>query len=271
MSEADYCDFLVEEFEQKILSLGPDNVAAFIAEPVMGAGGVLVAPDGYHGRIYEVCKKYDLLFISDEVVTAFGRLGEMIASEKVFGITPDIICVAKGVTSGYIPMGATLVSDEIYQAISSPTIEGSGLSMGYTYSGHPVAAAAALANIAIMENEKICEHVKDIGIYFQSELAKLSGLPMVGDVRGHHLMAAVEFVSDKQSRESFPPESKIADRVFQKAREKGVIIRPVGNAIIMSPPLIFSKQDCEEVTRVLSEVIPQVAEELCQDGYSISD
>lgn len=271
MSEMEYCDFLVDEFEQKILALGPDNVAAFIAEPVMGAGGVLVAPEGYHGRIYDICKKYDLLYISDEVVTAFGRLGEMMASEKVFGIKPDIICVAKGVTSGYIPMGATLVSDEIYHALSNPTIEGSGFSMGYTYSGHPVAAAAALANIEIMEKEKICDHVKDVGIYFQSELAKLSGLPMVGDVRGHHLMAAVEFVSDKQTGASLPPESKITDRVFHTAREKGVIVRPVGNTIIMSPPLIFSKQDCAQVCDVLSEVIPQVADELCKEGYSISN
>ncbi|MEM8660648.1 MAG: aminotransferase class III-fold pyridoxal phosphate-dependent enzyme, partial [Pseudomonadota bacterium] len=139
LSEDEYCDFLVNEFENRIIQLGEDSVAAFIAEPIMGAGGVLVAPHGYHKRMYAICKKYDMLYIADEVVTAFGRLGEWFASESVFGIQPDIICIAKGLTSGYIPLGATLISDRLYEVISQPQVPGGALSMGFTYSGHAVA------------------------------------------------------------------------------------------------------------------------------------
>ncbi|MGI9284050.1 MAG: aminotransferase class III-fold pyridoxal phosphate-dependent enzyme, partial [Pseudomonadales bacterium] len=163
LSEEGYCDFLVNEFENRILQLGADNVAAFIAEPIMGAGGVLVAPANYHKRMYAVCKKYDLLYIADEVVTAFGRLGEWFASEAIFDVVPDIICIAKGMSSGYIPLGATLISDSIYDVISEPQCEGGVLSMGYTYSGHPVACAAALKNIEIMEREDIPGHVRTLG------------------------------------------------------------------------------------------------------------
>lgn len=268
MSPQTYCDLLVAEFEERILALGPENVAAFIAEPIMGAGGVLIAPAGYHKRMYDVCKKYDMMYISDEVVTAFGRLGAMMASETIFGVTPDIICLAKGITSGYIPMGATLVADEIYEGISNPTLEGSGFTMGYTYSGHPVAATAALCNIGIIEKENICKHVAEMGDYLVDELTNLSDLPMVGDVRGHHFMAAIEFVRNKETKESFAPDYKIADRIFFKAREKGLIVRPVGNTIIISPPLTFTRQNYGTVRSVLSQAIPETFEELQKEGVT---
>ncbi|MEH6472493.1 MAG: aminotransferase [Halopseudomonas sp.] len=262
LSEAAYCDYLVDEFENRILQLGPGNVAAFIAEPIMGAGGVLVAPQGYHKRMHEVCKRYDMLYIADEVVTAFGRLGEMFASESIYGCTPDIICIAKGLTSGYIPLGATLISDDIYEVISKPQCDGGLLTHGFTYSGHPVACAAALKNIEILEQENICDHVKEVGPYFFSQAQKLAELPIVGDVRGSHFMIGVELVADKASKRSFDPSVGITDRVFKHCQDRGLIVRPVGNLIILSPPLVLSKEQCDTIIDVLAESLNAVIDDL---------
>src|SRR5262249_1855552 len=153
----EFCDHLVAELEAKILEIGPEKVACFFAEPVLGAGGVIVAPAGYHRRMLGVCRRHDVLYISDEVVTGFGRLGHFFASEAVCGIEPDMIIAAKGLTSGYQPLGVCIFSDAIQAAISAPDPDG-WFTNGYTYSGHPVACAAALANIALMEREDICGH-----------------------------------------------------------------------------------------------------------------
>lgn len=266
MSESEYCDFLVDEFENRILQLGPDNVAAFIAEPIMGAGGVLVAPARYHRRMYDVCKKYDMLYVADEVVTAFGRLGEMISSQSIFDVEPDMICLAKGITSGYIPLGATLFSDDIYDVISEPQCEGGALTMGFTYSGHAVACAAALQNIEILQRENICDHVKAVGPYFAEQMKTLESLPIVGDVRGSHLMMGIELVSDKMTKESFDVSHRVSDRVFDKCRDKGVIVRPVGSLIILSPPLILDKAHCDTIVSTLAESIDEVFLELKGTG-----
>jgi len=265
MSESAYCDFLVDEFENRILQLGPQNVAAFIAEPIMGAGGVLVAPKNYHPRMHAICKKYDMLYVSDEVVTAFGRLGEMMASKEVFDVEPDIICLAKGISSGYIPLGATMISDEIYDVISQPQSEGGALTMGFTYSGHAVACAAALKNIEIMETENLCEHVRKVGPYFMEKLGQLVDLPIVGDVRGSHLMAGIELVSNQRTKEAFDFRLNVSDRVFKYAREDGVIVRPVGNSIILSPPLILENTHCDKIADTLRSAISRVSEELQSD------
>ncbi|MEH6579638.1 MAG: aminotransferase [Amphritea sp.] len=261
MDEAQYCDFLVEEFENRILQLGADNVAAFIAEPIMGAGGVLVAPEGYHKRMYAVCKKYDMLYIADEVVTAFGRLGHMFASEAVFGVVPDIICIAKGLTSGYQPLGATLLSDKIYEVISEPQCEGGVLSLGYTYSGHPVACAAALKNLEIMEREGICEQIQELGPYFYEKAQSLMDLPIVGDVRGSHFMIGIELVANKDSKEGFTPDAGSAMRVFKRCMNRGVVVRPIGNLLVISPPLTLSKEQCDKIITALYESIEEVSAE----------
>ncbi|GGK56639.1 aminotransferase [Amphritea balenae] len=262
LTEAQYCDFLIDEFENHILQLGPDNVAAFIAEPIMGAGGVLVAPAGYHKRMYDTCKKYDMLFIADEVVTAFGRLGAMVASEELYGYTPDMLCMAKGLTSGYIPLGATMLSDEIYQVISKPQCEGGLLSHGFTYSGHPVACAAALKNIEIMEQEKLCEHVQEVGPYFFEQAQKLADLPIVGDVRGSHFMVGIELVSNKAEKSRFPVTAGIGQRVFKHCQERGVIVRPVGDVIVLSPPLVMTRDQTDILFNALYESIAAVTQEL---------
>jgi adenosylmethionine-8-amino-7-oxononanoate aminotransferase len=262
MSEADYCDHLVNEFEQRILQLNPDHVAAFIAEPIMGAGGVLVAPEGYHKRMYEVCKKYDMLYIADEVVTAFGRLGHMVASKDIFDVEPDILCIAKGLTSGYQPLGATLISDEIYNVIARPQVQGGLLSHGFTYSGHPVAAAVALKNIEILESENLCEHVRSIGPYFFEQAKKLLKHDIVGDVRGSHLMVGIELVKDKTTKENYDITLGLTHKVFEKARELGVIVRPVGHLIVLSPPLIIDEVITNQIFSALDSAIADVQSSL---------
>ena len=255
MSEDAYCDFLVKEFEDRIEQLGPDNVAAFIAEPVMGAGGVLVAPKGYHRRMWEVCKRHDMLYIADEVVTAFGRLGEWFASETLFDYQPDILVSAKGITSGYIPLGVTLISDGIYDVISRPQCEGGVFSMGLTYFGHPVACAAALKNIEIIERDNLLENARKAGGYLQQVAQRLSALAEVGDVRGYGLMLAVDLVADQQTKAAFPATARIGERVFRSCLEQGVIVRPVGDRIILSPPLIIDKGECDTIISTLEYAI----------------
>lgn len=259
MTEAVYCDFLVAEFENRIQQLGPDNCAAFIAEPVMGAGGVLVAPKGYHRRMWEVCKKHDMLYIADEVVTAFGRLGAWFASEEVFDYQPDILVSAKGITSGYIPLGVTLISDEIYEVISKPQSEGGVFSMGLTYFGHPVACRAALTSIGIMENEGLLANARTTGDQLQSSAKRLMDLPIVGDVRGHGLMMAVDLVGDKAAKSPVPMSAKAGETVFRKCAERGLIVRPVGDRIVLSPPLIINPTQVETIVSTLQDAISETA------------
>lgn len=267
LNETEYADFLVAELENRINQLGADSIAAFIAEPIMGAGGVLVAPSGYHKKIYKVCKEHDIVYIADEVVTAFGRLGHWFASEIVYDYIPDIMVTAKGISSGYVPLGAVIISEEIYAVISQPQCEGGVLSMGFTYSGHPVACAAALKNIEIIEREDICGHVRDVGPYFYNQAQSLSDLSIVGDVRGSHFMVGIELVSDKTLKRSFPVAVMVADRVFKHCRERGLIVRPVGQQVILSPPLIMSKSQVNQLFEILREGIEYTTEELKKDGY----
>ena len=266
LSETDFLDGLLHELERTILDIGPDKVAAFFAEPVMGAGGVIVPLPGYHRGTWEICQKYDVLYVSDEVVTAFGRLGHWFASEEVFGIRPDIITVAKGLTSGYLPLGATLYSDRIHQVISEPG-NGRCFAHGFTYSGHPVACAAALKNIEIMERELLLEHARDIAPYFQERLQTLGDLAIVGDVRGTGLMACVEFVRDKASKARFDEAIDIGNWVSKRADKRGLIVRPIVNLNVMSPPLIIDRQQVNFIVKTLRASILEATEALRAEGY----
>ena len=189
----------------------------------MGAGGVIVPPAGYHRRTREVCDKYEVLYISDEVVTGFGRLGHFFASEAVFDFVPDVITCAKGISSGYLPLSATILSDQIYDVISVPQSEGALFTHGFTYSGHPVVCAAGAKNIEIMEREDICGHVREVGPYFESQLQSLSEYPIVGDVRGSHFMMCIENVANKATKELFAPDVAIGDRIANHCQKKGLI------------------------------------------------
>lgn len=271
MDEQAYCDFLVTELENRIEQLGADNIAAFFAEPIMGAGGVLVAPEGYHRRVQEVCKANDILFIADEVVTAFCRLGEWFSSKTLFDCQPDMIVSAKGISSGYIPLGATIISDDIYTEISRPQAEGGALTMGFTYSGHAVACAAALKNIEIMERENLCQHVRDSGPSLLRELQILKELPIVGDVRGSHYMVGIELVANKEQKTPFDAVVGSSSRVFKRCLNRGVIVRPVGNVIVLSPPLIFQEEHCKQIATTLYDCINETAAELKVAGLVIGD
>ncbi|WP_308917976.1 aminotransferase [Jannaschia sp. LMIT008] len=254
-SDAQYCDHLVAEFEARIQQLGPDTVAAFIAEPIMGAGGVLVAPDGYHRRMWEVCQRYGMLYIADEVVTGFGRLGAWFASEDVFGMVPDIVVCAKGITSGYVPLGATIVSKAVHDVIARPQAEGAVFSMGLTYWGHPVSCAAALENIRIMEEEDLPGNARDVGPHLQEAGRSLLNLRSVGDVRGSHLMMGVDLVADKATK---APAMGMSKKVFDACLKRGVVVRPTGTRIILSPPLIITKDQADEIVDVLRDAIREV-------------
>jgi len=253
----DFTDTLLAEFEAKVSDIGADKVAAFIAEPIQGSGGVIVPPPGYLTRIRQRCRDLGILFIADEVVTAFGRVGHMFASQDEFGIQPDIITVAKGITSGYIPLGATLFSEEIFDVISA-TGEEACFEHGFTYSGHPVACAVALKNIEIIEREQLCARVMDTGEYFEQQLKTLMDLPHVGDVRGKRFMMCVEYVADKQTKELLPEEFNVSKRISDACEKRGVMVRPIGHLNILSPPLTLTHEEIDTLVAVLRESVLEI-------------
>ena len=266
MSIEEFCDEKVADLKNAIEKLGPENVACFIAEPIMGAGGVIVPPPGYHKKTQEVCNEYEVLYISDEVVTGFGRLGEFFASEAVFDLTPDIINCAKGVSSGYLPLSATILSDEIYEVISTPQSGGAVFTHGFTYSGHPVCCAAGLKNIEIMQRDNICGHVKEVGSYLESRMAELKRYPIVGDVRGKFFMMCVENVANKETKELLPDEADIGARIAAHCQSRGVIVRPIGHLNVMSPPLTMSKSEVDILVGTLGESIEATMEDLKKES-----
>ncbi len=254
MTEAEYAAHLVQEFRNKVDEIGPDKVGAFFAEPIMGSGGVLVPPKGYLSGIREICTEHDILFVADEVVTAWGRLGHWFASESVFGVVPDIITSAKGLTSGYLPLGAMIYSDRIHEVISTGSSEG-WYASGYTYAGHPVSCAAALKNIEIIEREDLLGNADTVGRYFEERLSTLGDLPHVGDVRGMRMMMCVESVADKRTRELFPDDLNIGKRIAIEAEKLGLIVRPIGHLNVMSPPLTITRDDVDFIVDRLRQAI----------------
>ena len=262
-SEEDFSKEKVREFEDKILEIGPDKVAAFIAEPVMASGGCIVTPENYLKDFWKICKKYDILFIADEVVTAFGRLGYFFSSEKVFGITPDIITTAKGITSGYMPLGALIISDRLLEEVRK---ESTLLFHGFTYSGHPACCAAALKNIEIIKRDKILEHVRSISPYFIEELKKLIKIPIVGDVRGKGLMAGIECVINKESKDPLILDKAIGARIDEESLKLGLIIRPIYHICVLSPALIIQKNQIDELIQKLKISITNAMNQVEAEG-----
>ena len=255
MTEAEFLEVLLADAKASIEELGTENIACFIAEPIQGAGGLIVPPEGYHSKMGALCRDYDIKYITDEVVTAFGRLGHYFASKDVFGVQPDIITTAKGLTSGYQPLSATIISDEIHEVISS---EGAMFLHGMTYSGHPVASAAALANIALMERDQIPQRVRLTGKRFENNLRGLKSLDLVGEVRGSHFMMGIEFVKDKEKKTPFEPEDQIGLKVSRSAQNRGLIARPLGNILILSPTLIMTEEQIDRTSDILRESIIEV-------------
>jgi len=261
-SEKEWCEAKVSELEKKILDVGPDKVAAFVAEPVLASGGVILPPEGYHLMTWEVCKKYNILYISDEVVTGFGRLGHWFSSEEIFDFVPDIITCAKGLTSGYIPMGATIISDSLMKDIKASKNNNELLfANGFTYSGHPVAAAAALKTIEIMESEKILQHVQEIAPHFQKRIKGLGEkYNCIRHARGIGLLGCLEGHSDKNLNE----DDRLAfdhhfGSIIDKAAEKrGLLLRPIINMCVFSPPLIITKTEIDLMFDILDDAVLEV-------------
>jgi adenosylmethionine-8-amino-7-oxononanoate aminotransferase len=260
MSEGEWCDEKVADLEKMIESVGADNIGGFIAEPILCSGGVIIPPKGYHKRTFNICRAHDILYISDEVVTAFGRLGHWFASESEFGIVPDMITCAKGLTSGYLPLGACIISDRIMERMTGPD-QDMLFSNGYTYSAHPVSCAAALKNIEIIENEKILEHVKEVSPYFQERLQALRKFPIVGDVRGRGLLGCIEGRPETDGT-NLDAQRKLGALLDEACEEMGLLVRPLINMAVFSPSLIITKPEIDEMFDILEKALERVSEQM---------
>jgi len=248
-----------QALEDKILELGADNVAAFIGEPIQGAGGVIDPPLTYWPEIQRICRKYDVLLVADEVICGFGRVGHWFGSE-MYGIEPDLMPMAKGLSSGYLPIAAVAYNKRVHDTLK----EGGVFSHGYTYSGHPVACAVALANIQVLKDEKLIERVKtDTGPYFRKALQEVLGdHPLVGEIRGAGLLAGIQLVKNKETRELFPAEQQSAIICRDHCLENGLIMRAVGQSMVTSPPLVISHAEIDEMVETARKALDVTADEL---------
>lgn len=237
-----------DALEERILAIGPDKVAAFIGEPVQGAGGVIIPPEGYWKRIEEICRKYGILLVSDEVICGFGRLGKWFGFQH-FGITPDIVSMAKGLSSGYLPISATAVSTEIVETLRSVDDD---FAHGYTYSGHPVSAAVALRNIEILEREKLVDRVADdLGPYFANALKRLEGHPIVGQVRSLGLIGAVEIVAKPGTNQRHGAGGVAGPVVRDGCIERGLMVRAIRDTIVMCPPYVITHEEIDRLVDII--------------------
>lgn len=267
-TEEAYSVYLAQEIEQMILAEGPDTVAGFVAEPVMGTGGVLPPPKGYFQEIRKVLDKYDVRLVADEVITGFGRLGRWFASD-LYDIQPDLILAAKGLTSGYLPMSAVIVGDKIWDAMADAADDGRPFAHGFTYSGHPTCAAAALANLDIIEREGLIERVADMTPVFRKTFDELlCDLNIVGDIRSAGFMMGIELVADKAEKRSFATSSKVAGRVSTAARRRGLLLRALPNSdvLALSPPFIATVDDMATIADRTRAAILDVTAELEAEG-----
>ncbi len=244
------------QLEEAILREGPDTVAAFIAEPVQGAGGVIVPPPDYFARIREICTKHDVLLIADEVITGFGRTGKWFGLEH-YGVEPDIMQFAKGITSGYIPLGGIGVSDRVREVINGVP-PGKRWMHAFTYSGHPTCCAVALANIDILERERLAERAAAAGDRLLRGLRGLESMDAVGNVRGQGLMAAIEVVADKTTKQQFPPEAGLTQKLTDALLDRGLYTRVVMDCICLAPPLVTTDAQIDRIVNTVGETIPAV-------------
>jgi L-2,4-diaminobutyrate transaminase len=257
---------MVTDLETLIAREGADTIAAFIAEPIMGTGGVFLPPRGYFARVQEVLAENDILFIADEVITGFGRTGSWFAT-GLFDLKPDIVTLAKGITSAYFPLSASVISDNVWAVLRDASPEFGPLMHGFTYSGHPVGGAVGLANLDIMEREGLVENSASMGEYLRDRLReRLGDNPFVGDVRGCGLMVAVEFVADKKTRRFFDPQTQVHRVVSRKVLEEGVLVRalPYGEITSFSPPLCITRSEIDEAieryVRGVERAMPELRE-----------
>lgn len=254
LDDTGFVDKLIAELEETIAREGADTIAALIGEPIQGAGGVIVPPDSYWRRVSEVLQRHDILLIADEVITGFGRTGAMFGVEQ-YDVQPDIVSLAKGISSGYIPLGAVGVSDAIYEQMLQPDAM---FMHGFTYSGHPVACAVALANIDIIEREQLAANAGEQGAYLLEQLRELDGHQHVGEVRGKGLMMIVEIVADKETKAKFDPAFNAGGKLQSATREHGLIVRCSNDGIAISPPLTLSRDEARQIANIVQTAIVDV-------------
>ncbi len=257
-----------DELDQLIIAEGPETVAAFIAEPVMGTGGVLVPPEGYFQAIQEVLRRHDVLLILDEVICGFGRLGAWFGADH-FGIVPDLITTAKGLTSSYLPMSAVILGEKVWSVIDAPSAEIGVFNHGFTTSSHPLCAAVALANLDIIERENLVDRASRLGLSLLDTIRRACGdHPLVGDVRGRGLMVGLELVASKTDKAHFGPEAGVASRVSRAALEEGLLVRALGanDVIALSPPFIIDETTIEQVAKRLAAALDKVEHDIRSSG-----
>jgi putrescine aminotransferase len=259
LSPEDFGVKAAQAVEDKILELGPEKVAAFIGEPIQGAGAVIIPPETYWPEVQRICRKHDVLLIIDEVICGFGRTGHMFASEY-YGLAPDVMTIAKGLTSGYLPLSAALVGDRITDTLIA---KGGEFYHGFTYSGHPVACAVGLENIRLIEEEKLVERTHDeTGPYFKEGLESLLDNPLVGEVRSLGLIGAVEIVRDKASRTHFDAPGRVGTICRDHCLAGGAILRAVRDVMVMSPSLTVTKAEIDELIRILRSALDLTAKDV---------
>lgn len=257
-----------QELEELILREDPDTIGAFIAEPVLGTGGITPPPEGYWAAIQPILNKYDILLIADEVITGFGRTGAMFGCDK-YDMTPDLITVAKGLTSAYMPLSAAIVGEKVYKVMEEGADRVGAFSHGFTYSGHPICVAAANSVLDIVEREDIPGNAGRVGEYLQTSLKEVFGhLPIVGEVRGVGLMAAIEFVADPATKKRFDPALKVGARISKAARDLNLIARamPHGEILGFAPPLTATRQDVDQMVDIAHRSVQKVIDELAKEG-----
>ena len=265
-TEEDFSARLAAELEEVIEREGGDTIAAMIAEPVLGAGGVIVPPRGYFEKIVPILRAHDILLIVDEVICGFGRLGTAFGSDT-FNLEPDLVSVAKGLTSGYIPMSASIVSEKVWEVLRDDSAERGPFSHGYTYSAHPIAAAVAVANLAVMRKEALFDRSATVGAYFQEKLRGVcADHALVGEVRGIGLIAGVELVADLETRQAFDPSLAVGKRLSMILRARGLISRAMRDTLAFSPPLVLERDDVDEILAIFRSGLDQISSELEAEG-----
>ena len=262
-SEETFASRCAEDLDALIRAEGPETIAAFIAEPMQGAGGVIIPPATYFEKVQAVCKRHDVLVIADEVICGFGRTGNFWGSQT-FGISPDIMTMAKGLSSGYQPIGAVMINDKVYQAIADESAKIGVFGHGFTYGGHPVPCAVALETLAIYQERGIVGRARALAPHFQAGLKALANHPLVGEARGVGMVGAIEIVADKTAKSSFAPAGRGGATVLRFAHEEGLIARQMGDAIALSPPLVITEAEVDDLFARLGRALDKAAEQLPQ-------